>query len=215
MEGLIGIAFKDYVLLAADKTLVHSIVAVKHDLNKIYRLSDNLLMAISGEPGDTVQFAEYIEKNIQLYKIRNGFELSPSAAANFVQRNLADYLRSRTPYHVNLLLAGFDAQTGPELYYMDYLAAMTKIPFALHGYGGFFSTSILDHVYRADMALEEGTELLRKCVAEIQKRLIVNLPCFKVMSIDKDGIKPQPDMTVSIENLGLSQPVTSAAPISA
>lgn len=161
-------------------------------------------MAISGEPGDTVQFAEYIEKNIQLYRIRNGFELSPTAAANFVQRNLADYLRSRTPYHVNLLLAGFDANTGPELYWMDNLAAMTKIPFALHGYGGFFSTSIMDHGYKADMTLEEGTALVGKCVAEIQKRLIVNLPCFKVSCIDKNGIKELPDMKVTLDNLGLA-----------
>ena len=210
MEGLIGIAFKDYVLMATDKTLVNSIVAVKHDMNKIYRLSDNLLMGITGEPGDTVQFAEYIEKNIQLYKIRNGFELSPSAAANFVQRNLADYLRSRTPYHVNLLLAGFDANTGPELYYMDYLAAMTKIPFALHGYGAFFSTSILDHGYKADMTLDEGVALLGKCVAEIQKRMIVNLPIFKVSCIDKDGIKELTDIKVSLDNLGLAPHQISA-----
>lgn len=25
-----------------------------------------------GEAGDTVQFAEYIQKNVQLYKMRNG-----------------------------------------------------------------------------------------------------------------------------------------------
>jgi len=29
-------------------------------------------MAICGEGGDTVQFAEYIAKNIQLYRMRNG-----------------------------------------------------------------------------------------------------------------------------------------------
>lgn len=52
-------------------------------------------MAVCGEPGDTTQFAEYIAKNIQLYKMRNGYELSPSAAAAFTRRNLADSLRSR------------------------------------------------------------------------------------------------------------------------
>jgi len=30
------------------------------------------VMAISGDSGDCVQFAEYIAKNIQLYRIRNG-----------------------------------------------------------------------------------------------------------------------------------------------
>lgn len=42
------------------------------DQDKTFHLSDRLLMAISGEGGDTVQFAEYIAKNIQLYRMRNG-----------------------------------------------------------------------------------------------------------------------------------------------
>lgn len=64
------------------------------DESKLYKISDKLVMAISGEQGDTIQFAEYIAKNIQLYKMRNGYELSPKAAANFTRRNLADALRS-------------------------------------------------------------------------------------------------------------------------
>ena len=103
-------------------------MVMKSDQDKFCQLSDNLVMAVSGESGDTNQFAEYIQKNIQLYKMRNGYELSPSAAANFTRRNLADYLRSRTPYQVNLLIAGFDSETGkPELYFMDYLASMIKV----------------------------------------------------------------------------------------
>lgn len=51
-------------------------------------------MGVIGDSGDTTQFAEYIAKNIQLYKMRNGYELGPSAAANFTRRNLAEYLRS-------------------------------------------------------------------------------------------------------------------------
>lgn len=60
-------------------------------------------MSVTGESGDTVQFAEYIAKNIQLYKMRNGYELSPAAAATYTRRNLAEYLRSR----VSLLLSLF------------------------------------------------------------------------------------------------------------
>lgn len=52
-------------------------------------------MAVSGESGDTTQFAEYIAKNIQLYKMRNTYEMSPKEAVNFTRRNLADALRSR------------------------------------------------------------------------------------------------------------------------
>ncbi|KAM7295249.1 proteasome subunit beta type-2 [Ixodes scapularis] len=153
MECLMGVVFKDFALLAADKTSGYSIIVLKHDEDKIHKLSDNLLMAVCGEAGDTVQFAEFIAKNIQLYKMRNGYELSPTAAANFTRRNLADYLRSRTPYSVNLLLAGFDKQAAqPELFYMDYLATMAKVPYGAHGYGAFFLISVLDRYYREDSA---------------------------------------------------------------
>ena len=42
------------------------------DQDKMFKLSSKLLMLVTGEAGDTVQFAEYMEKNIQLYKMRNG-----------------------------------------------------------------------------------------------------------------------------------------------
>ena len=61
-------------------------------------MSDKMLMSVVGESGDTTQYAEFIAKNIQLYKMQNGYELSPKASANFTRRNLADYLRSRVSY---------------------------------------------------------------------------------------------------------------------
>nr|QBH72696.1 proteasome subunit beta type [Orthoderella ornata] len=189
MECLIGMACQDFTMVAADMTNAHSIMVMKDDEDKLQKISKKLVMAVSGESGDTTQFAEYIAKNIQLYKMRNGYELSPKAAANFTRRNLADYLRTRTPYHVNLLLAGYDDETGPDLYFIDYLASMVKVPFAAHGYGGMFVYSILDRYHKPTLTREESYELMKKCVREIQKRLIVNLPNFKVQIIDKDGVR--------------------------
>ena len=68
------------------------------DEDKLYKISKRLVMNVTGEAGDTVQFAEYISKNLQLYKMRNGYELSPKAAASYTRRNLAEYLRSRVSF---------------------------------------------------------------------------------------------------------------------
>lgn len=73
------------------------------DEEKIYKISDRLVMGVIGDSGDTNQFAEYIAKNIQLYKMRNGYELGPTAAANFTRRNLAEYLRSSVSIYPNFL----------------------------------------------------------------------------------------------------------------
>ncbi|XP_043252401.1 proteasome subunit beta type-2-like [Colletes gigas] len=203
MECLIGIQFKDFVLIAADMTAARSIVVMKNDEEKIHKISDKLVMAVSGESGDTTQFSEYIGKNIQLYKIWNGYELSPKAAACFTRRKLADYLRSRTPYNVNLLMAGYDNDAGPELYFIDYLASCVKVPYAAHGYGGIFTISILDRYHKYDSTEEEAYLLMKMCIREIHKRLIINLPNFKVQKVSKDGIKELERITV--KNLSLEE----------
>jgi 20S proteasome alpha/beta subunit len=82
-----------------------------------------------------VQFAEYIQANVQLYTMRNDTELSPSAVASFVRGELARSLRSRSPYTVNLLLGGVDKiSEKPHLYWIDYLASLAPVPYAAHGY---------------------------------------------------------------------------------
>jgi len=195
MECLIGIKGRDFVVVATDTTCGRSIVKMKSDYDKVVQMSDKLVMAVSGESGDTNQFAEYIAKNIQLYKMRNGYELSPYAAANFTRKNMADYLRSRTPYFVNLLMAGYDKEAGPELYFLDYLASMVKVPFAVHGYGSFFTLSVMDRYYREDMTKAEVLDLLQKCLNEIRERFIINLPSFKVKLITQDGVQALDDMS--------------------
>ena len=194
MEGVIGVSFKDFALIAADTNAAFSIMLVKNDCDKIYTLSEHLMMGVVGENGDTTQFAEFIGKNIQLFKIRNGFELSPKCAALFIQRNLADYLRSRTPYHCNLILAGYDKEKGPQLFYIDYLATLAELPFASHGYPQMFTLGILDKNYRPDMTEEEGVQLLSNCINEINKRFVGSLKKYVVKRLDADGIKRLPDI---------------------
>ncbi|KAK2547202.1 Proteasome subunit beta type-2 [Acropora cervicornis] len=188
MECLIGIQGPDFVLVASDSASGRSIIRMKDDQDKMFKLSSKLLMLVTGEAGDTVQFAEYIEKNIQLYKMRNGYELTPHAAANFTRRNLADSLRSSSAYQVNMLIAGFDDASGPALYFMDWLASLQKVPFGAHGYGSFFSLSIMDRYYKPDLSRAEARELLQKCIDEVQRRFLVRLPDFFVRIVDKDGI---------------------------
>ena len=108
---------------------------LKSSDDKTRQLNKHTLIAFSGEAGDTIQFAEYIQANVALYTMRNEADLTPSAVASFVRGELAKSLRSRKPYNVNLLLGGMDPISGkPSLYWLDYLASSAKVPYAAHGY---------------------------------------------------------------------------------
>ena len=49
--------------------------------------------------GDTVPFAEFVERNICLYQIRSLYPRRPSAAASWICRSLAEALRLRKAVH--------------------------------------------------------------------------------------------------------------------
>lgn len=46
------------------------------------------------------------------------------------------------------------------------------------------------------MTREEAHDLMKECVREIHKRLIINLPNFQVQVVDEKGIHNMEDITV-------------------
>lgn len=206
MECLIGIKCDTFTILSHDNSAGRSILVMKQDQDKLFKLDDRLGMVTCGEAGDTVYFGEYIQKNIALYRIRNGYPLSPHAAANFTRHELAEFLR-RSPYLVNLLLGGYDAKSSTSsLYLMDYLGTLADVPYGAHGYGSYFVYGILDRYHRPDMSKEEAEGLLRKCVQEIQKRLLINLPSFSYYVIDAEGFSER--KVLSVESVTNEVPQT-------
>jgi 20S proteasome subunit beta 4 len=161
---------------------------MKDNEDKILRIDENKLLAASGDAGDRVQFTEYIQRNLSLYRYRNDRSLSTHGAAHFLRGELATALR-KNPYQVNMLLAGYEKDAGPSLYYIDYLASMQKVPFGAHGYGAYFSYTIMDKYAKPDMTLEEGIDVMKRCIAEVQKRLLLNTPRFIVKLVDANGTR--------------------------
>ena len=51
------------------------------------------MCTFAGEPGDRVQFTEFVIANIRLYALRNEQRLSTHAVANFTRQELAEALR--------------------------------------------------------------------------------------------------------------------------
>jgi 20S proteasome subunit beta 4 len=192
-ENLLGITGSGFTILATSRAAVRGATILKASDDKTRLLSPHTLLGFSGEPGDTVQFAEFIEANVRLYSMRNSTELSPAAVANFVRSELASSLRSRNPYTVNLLLAGVDVDAKEavvrgdgegSLYWLDYLASLAKVPYAAHGYAQYYCLSILDKHHHPGIELEEGLRILKMCTDELKRRLPID---FKGVSIVRFG----------------------------
>uniref|UniRef100_A0A914VXB1 Proteasome subunit beta n=2 Tax=Plectus sambesii TaxID=2011161 RepID=A0A914VXB1_9BILA len=199
MAYLFGLRTNDYVLLAADKVcFAHGAIVVTNDHDKSFRLGEKLMMMCIGEDGDVAQFGDYVEKNLQLYKLRNGYEITPRSAMHWIRKAIADNLRSQDHYTVDTLVGGYDEHDNkPFLGSIDYLGnALSDQPYLFRGFSGRFCYAILDKLYRPDMTEEEGHEAMMKCLNEVKKRFVANLPTFQVVMINKDGIRQLDDISV-------------------
>ncbi|KAK9769035.1 putative Proteasome subunit beta [Seiridium cardinale] len=189
MEVLLGITGKDFTLIAASKAAMRGATVLKASDDKTRQLNKHTLIAYSGEAGDTVQFAEYIQANAQLYSMRNETDLSPTALAHYVRGELAQSLRSRKPYNVNLLLGGVDPITlKPSLFWLDYLASLAPLPYAAHGYAQYYCLSILDKHHHPDISLGQGIKLLELCTDELKRRMPIDFKGMTVKAVTKDGV---------------------------
>ncbi|KAG2423381.1 hypothetical protein HXX76_015347 [Chlamydomonas incerta] len=188
MDFFVGIKGKDFVMVCSDTSAAHSIISIKQDEDKIVPIDDHKVFCIAGEAGDRVNFSEYIIANVKLYALRNGTPLNTKSVANYTRGELATALRS-SPYHCNLLLAGWDEQAGASLYWMDYLATLNKINTGGTGYGSYFTLSLFDKMWHPNLTVDEATAMMEAGIAEVKKRLVVAPPHYIIKVVDKDGIR--------------------------
>lgn len=190
MDTVLGIAFDGGVIIAADQVNARSILTYQSNLDKVVQLSSHSAMGVSGPNSDLVNFSEYISKNFALYQLsNNGLQLSTAAQANFCRNELAKALR-KGPYQVNVLLGGYDKKTSKgSLYWMDYLAALSKVNYGAQGYASNFCLSIMDRDYKEGLTQDEAVEIIEKCIKELQMRFLLNQSNFMIKVVDKDGVR--------------------------
>lgn len=58
-----------------------------------------------------------------------------------------------------------------------------------------FCNSIFDRYHNPGQSPEAAYDILKKCIVEIQKRLVVNLPNFTVAIVDENGFRYMEDIT--------------------
>jgi 20S proteasome subunit beta 4 len=115
------------------------------------------------------------------------------------------------PYQTNILLGGLD-KGGESLYFIDMYSALVKVNFGVHGHASNFLLSVFDRtwkvvglqfcilyfsllfnlsifVHQEDMTIEEGVDVIKKCIAELKTRFLISQPNFMVKVVDADGVR--------------------------
>ncbi|KAE9555477.1 hypothetical protein FO519_001332 [Halicephalobus sp. NKZ332] len=190
MHFLIGFRTDDYIILASDKSaFAYGAIVVSREHDKAVKLGQKTYMQVIGESGDVSNFSDFAQRNMSLYKMRNGYELSPRATHFWLRKYIADALRSENYWRVDVLLGGFDDKENKAwLSSIDYLGnGIEDQNYLFRGFPGRFCYAIMDTMYHPRMTQDEGIAAVKRCINESRSRFVANLPDFNVMIIDKNG----------------------------
>jgi 20S proteasome subunit beta 4 len=187
MVSSIGIRGRNFAMVAADTVFARSVVLMKNDQDKFSTIDNRIVMASTGDQGDAFRTSLFIAEKARFDALQNGIELSPRVLAHMYQGRVQGSLRER-PLTTSTLIGG---RTGDEydLWFVDNYGAISSVPFYASGYASYFLYGIFDREYREDISLEEGVEILQKCVDLMKERILLDLDRFILKIVTGQGIE--------------------------
>ena len=191
--GTTTVAFKckDGVVLAADRRATAGYLVANKNAEKVFKLTDNIVLTISGMVSDAQLLTKLIRAEIKLKQIRSDREITIKESANLLAGLIYGNVRrfSAIPGIAHFLMGGKDAD-GFHVYDLFADGSVTLIDdFVASGSGSVIAYGVLETMWSANMSVNDGVELAVKAVNAAMQRDIASGEGIDVFTITKDGIK--------------------------
>ncbi|MEW6329318.1 MAG: archaeal proteasome endopeptidase complex subunit beta [Candidatus Micrarchaeota archaeon] len=162
----IGIISSDGVVFAADKRATMGYFIANKDVPKIFQIDDTLAVTVAGSVGDAQTLVRLMKAEAQLYKVRNGKNMSVNAAMTLLSNLMNQY--KFFPFFVQLLIGGFDDR--PRIYNVDPIGGATEEKFVSTGSGSPMAYGVLEDAFKEDRPIKENLRLALRALSSALKR---------------------------------------------
>ena len=148
----IGIKLKDGVILASDQRATMGNLIAHSDVQKVYRLADNIGMTIAGVVGDAQLMVRYMQSEISIYSMKKGAPMTVNAAATYIAGVM------RQGFYLGLIVGGYD-KTGGHVFSIDGAGGYIEDNYMSVGSGSVFALGALEAVVKDGMSKDEGIDV--------------------------------------------------------
>lgn len=187
----IGLICKDGIVIGSEKRATAGSFIVEKKAEKIFKITDNLLITTSGTVSDAQLLTKLIKAELKLKQVRTDREATAKEAANLlgglIYGNIRKY--SLIPGITQFLLAGYDRE-GMHLYDLFVDGSVVEAEdYVASGSGSIIVYGVLEAMYRKEITVKEGVDLCVKCLNAAMQRDAASGNGIVVYTIAKDGIK--------------------------
>lgn len=157
---IVGILYKDGVVLGADTRATGGSEVVDKNCEKIHYLAPNIYCCGAGTAADTEKTTELMASKLELLRFSTGTPSRVVAALTMIKRMLYKYQG-----HVSaaLILGGVDVH-GPHLYSIHPHGSTQRLPYTTMGSGSLAAMAVFESRYQEDLPEQEAVELVRDAI---------------------------------------------------
>ena len=167
---ILGLKYKDGVMLAADTLASYGSMARYKDVRRIKTVGDNTIIGASGEMSDFQAVMKKLD-NMDLEDLNqdDGYKRSPSEVFNFLRAVMYQRRNKGDPLWNQLIVAGHKNDAA-FLGYVDLIGTAYEENFIATGFGAYLAMPIIRERWSADMEEGEARGLLEDCLRVLYYR---------------------------------------------
>lgn len=188
----IGIVYKDGVVMATEHRATMGNIIAHKDVQKLFKIDDNLGLTVAGLVGDAQLLARYIKAEVELYKLKRGTPMSVNSAATLLSNIMRGGGGSYGFYYVGLIMGGIDP-LGGHVYSLDAAGGSIRDDYTSIGSGSVFALGVLEDQYKKDMTEDEAVDLAIRALNAAMRRDSASGDGYAVAVINKEGFKQLTD----------------------
>jgi proteasome beta subunit len=186
---IVAIKFKDGVLIASDRQTTAGMMVYHKKTQKLYQITDNILMGAAGLVGDIQALVKILQANLKLKYLRSKNEPTAEEAASFLS-TLMNYYKW-FPFFSEVIIVGKD-NDDYNIYSIDEAGGLEKFDnFTSTGSGMVFALGVLETEYKENMDEEEAKELAKRAIMAAIKRDLGSGYGIEIWTLTKEGLKKE------------------------
>jgi len=157
---IVGIIFKDGVVLGADTRATEGPIVCDKNCEKIHYIADNIYCCGAGTSADTENSTGLVSSQLELHRLSTGRQPRVVTALTLLKRMLFRYQG-----HVSaaLVLGGVDC-TGATLYTVYPHGSTDKLPYVTMGSGSLAAMAVFESGWKENMNREDAKNLVHQAI---------------------------------------------------
>ena len=161
---VLGIKYKDGVMLAADTLASYGTMARYKDIRRLAKIGENCLIGVSGEISDYQQVLRMLkEKHTEDINHDDGYMKSPKEIHNYLRAVLYQKRNKGNPLWNQMLVAGYEKDRA-YLGYVDLIGTSYEEDFIATGFGAHLAMPLMREKWSAGLEEGEARALLEDCL---------------------------------------------------